>query len=159
MQGDNVTLVKASDKCPDLTNCTGLEVITGPRDLLDDKLWPSVDLAKLTAVPTAAPVTAVPSLAPVTTIDDKPTPVVSSSGSGSDVEMRKGEEGSSGGGSLWLLGLIALLVIAGGVYAAYSMGLFGDDYKEYDDEDSEDEEDPEGGQYEDGYDARRSPQE
>jgi len=149
-QGSNVTLVKASEKCQNTTDCPGLEVISGPRDLSDEKLWPSVDLAKLGAAGAAAAAAAsaaaaaVPAPAPpVTTIDDKTEPVVSSSGP-NDVQLRKGEE-SSGGGSGWLVGLLVVLGLAGAAYAAYSMGLFGDGYDKYDDDDDNDE-DPEDGE-------------
>jgi len=126
-QGSNATLVSAADKCKNTTNCSGLEVISGPRDLSMVNLWPKLSLSHA-AEPVAS--TAAPDA-----VDD-------------GIDMRQSEASSGGSSSVgWVLGVIALLAIVGGLYAAYSMGLFGEngcgDYDEYSDAEGEDPEEQE----------------
>jgi len=115
-----VTLVRANQS-----------VISGPDDLSKVDLWPNLEAAGLDV-----PASPVPTVAMA---KDTATAVTDSAGP----EFKKAGDSGGGGGSLgWSLGLLALLAVGGGLYAAYSMGLFGD--KELFEDDDEDEDEEEG---------------
>jgi len=130
-QGNNVTLVKATCLLSNATDCPGMHVITGPRNLTDQATWP--DLGAVGVAPTAAPTVAPPVVVP---LDGTATQVHKSAAT--PVTPVQAAQGGGGMSPAMLGGIVALVAIVGAVLAfALTQGWFGGEGEEEEDSDIE----------------------